>query len=171
MRLFLTAKHWQIFIVLSIGYLLANVDLDLGWPRDIRVALNITGFLISFVWHLAVGHGLYGFLPARVEMKYNLFVINWFVLIVTYCAVLILSEGMGMIFRGVGAIPLFYFFYAFVHVLIFPGRLLRSIEMGKQAHFGDYILTVVSMMIWPVGIWFVQPRINEVVMEQAGTEN
>lgn len=172
MRLFLTAKHWQIFIVLSMGCLLANVDLgwSLGWSHDIRVALNITGFLISFAWHLAVGHGLYNFLPAKVEMKYNRFVINWFVLIVTYCAVLILLVGMGMTFRGV-AIPLFYSFYAFVHLLIFPGRVLRSIEMRKEAHFGDYILTVVSMLIWPVGVWFVQPRINEVVMEQAGTEN
>jgi hypothetical protein len=77
MRLFLTAKHWQIFIVLLIGVLLGNFTF-VGHP-EISVAVRVTGFLITFAWQLSIGHGLYQFLPAKVEVKYNLFIINWFV--------------------------------------------------------------------------------------------
>ncbi|HEY5746134.1 MAG TPA: hypothetical protein VIU12_08670 [Chryseolinea sp.] len=172
MKFFLTAKHWQIFILLCIGIAINSFTI-VGQP-EITTVLRVTGLLISFSWQLSVGHGLYNFLPAKVEMNYNLFVINWFVFIVAYCAVLIFSDGEGMIFTGVAALPMFYVAYAFVHILIFPGRLLTSVEMRKEAAFGDYIVTVVLMFFWPIGIWFIQPRINEVVEEktqQISTEN
>lgn len=169
MRLFLTAKHWQIFILLSAGIAIYNFTI-VGQP-EITTVLRVTGLLISFSWQLAVGHELYNFLPAKVEMNYNLFIINWFVFILAYCAILIYSDGEGATFTGWAALFMFYVVYALVHILIFPGRLLKSVEMRKKAGFTEYIETVALMFFWPVGVWFVQPRINEVVMEQAGTEN
>jgi peptidoglycan/LPS O-acetylase OafA/YrhL len=168
MRLFLTAKHWQIFIVLLIGLLLGNFTV-VGHP-EISVAVRVTGFLITFAWQLSIGHGLYQFLPAKVEVKYNLFIINWFVVMVVICAASIYSDGEGMTFTGVAALPGLYVVYAFLHMLIFPAKLLTSVEMRKEAHFGDYFVTFLLMILWPVGVWFIQPRLNEVVI-QAGAEN
>src|SRR5258706_27835 len=98
MRIFLTAKHWQMFIFLCIGIAINNFTVE-GQP-EITAVLRVTGFLISFSWPLAIGHGLYNFLPAKVEMNYNLFIINWFVFILAYCAMLIYSDGAGMTFDG-----------------------------------------------------------------------
>jgi len=169
MTIFLTAKHWQIFVFLSIGLLINNSTVE-GQP-EITAVLRVTGLLIYFSWQLSIAHGLYNFLPAKVEMNYKLFIINWFVFIVACCAVLIYSDGEGMTFSGLAALPMLYVAYAFIHVLTFPGRLLRSVELSKEASFGDYIGTVVLMFFWPIGIWFVQPRINIIAAEQVNTEN
>ena len=67
-----------------------------------------------------------------------------------------------MEFDGIAALPGFYVFYALLYCMSFPARILKSIEKGKRADFGEYIGDFFLVVFLPIGIWFLQPRINKV---------
>ena len=132
--------------------------------------LFLTGVLIYFSWILLVGHALFQLLPDRIELNYNLFIINSFIWLTSYAAVMIISEGEGMTFSGLAALPGFYVFYAIVHFIMFPARVLRSIEQGKKAAIGECIGDFFLIVFLPIGIWFIQPRINQITTSKEGIQ-
>lgn len=79
---------------------------------------------------------------------------------------MVVSDGQGMTFSGVEAIPGFYVFFAFLHFLMFPARTLKSIEKDKKADIGECIGDFFLIVFLPIGIWFLQPRINRVALGQ-----
>ena len=161
MKFFLTAKHLQIFLILLFG--LFNSNFTYIDKPTITAIVRIIGLLVSFSWILFTGHGLYNYLPNKVKLSYHLFIINWFVVVAGFATVEILSDGEGMVFNGIAAIPTFYIGYAFLHILTFPGRIIKSIELGRKASFDEYISNFFLLIFWPFGIWNLQPRINRIV--------
>jgi len=163
-KFFLTAKHWQIFLLFLFGTFNANFTYE-GRPT-VTIVVRLIGTLISFSWVLFVGHGLYNYLPKKIHFNYNLFLVNFFICLTAYTTVMILSDGDGMTFNGLPALPGFYVFYALLYITTFPGRLLKSIEIDEKAKLGGYIGNFFLLIFWPIGIWFLQPRINKVVAGQ-----
>jgi len=164
MRFLLTAKHWQVFFILIFGLFLNNFSIE-GNPT-LTTTLNIVGYLTYFLWPMLVGHGLQEYLPRKVTLSETFFLINGFICLTAILGILIISDGQGMSFSGIEALPMFYVFYAFLYYLSFPGRTLKSIENKRLANFGEYIGDFFLVVFLPVGIWFLQPRINKVVDEQ-----
>jgi hypothetical protein len=157
-------KHWQVFLALIVGLFLSNFKIEDN--QTLTTILLLTGMTLYFSWMLFVGHGLYQLLPDQIDMNYNLFIINSFVWLTAYIVVMILSDGEGMTFTGLAALPLFYVFYAFLHYIMFPVRTLRSIEKGKTADIGECIGDFLLVIFLPIGIWFLQPRINKITEQQ-----
>ncbi|HEV8512020.1 MAG TPA: hypothetical protein VGQ59_02025, partial [Cyclobacteriaceae bacterium] len=129
------------------------------------MSLNIIGYLVYFLWPLFVGHALQEFVPRKVILNDTFFLINGFIFILTSLTILIISDGEGMTFSGLEALPFFYVVFAFVHYLSFPGKTLRSIEHNREASFGEYFGDFFLVVFLPFGIWFLQPRINKIVSE------
>jgi hypothetical protein len=161
MKRLLTAKHWQIFILLIIGLIVGNFSVE-NEPT-ITALLTTVGIFIYAIYPLAVGHFLQDYLPKKVELNHNLFLINVFIWIAVYSIIMILSDGQGMTFNGLIALPFFYVFYAFLHSIVFPAKTLKSIELGKKASFGEYLGDFFLIVFLPIGIWFLQPRINRII--------
>ena len=166
MKSILKLKHWQVFIILIVGLLLNNFTIEDN--QTLTTIFSITGAIIYFMWPLLVGHGLYQILLDRINLNYNFFIINSFVWLTAWIIIMIMSDGQGMIFNGVAALPGFYVFYALLYYLAFPARTLKSIEKGKKADFGEYIGDFFLIVFLPIGIWFLQPRINRVIRGQEG---
>lgn len=80
----------------------------------------------------------------------------------TYVSVMIISNGAGMTFTGLAALPGFYVFYALLYYTAFPVRLLNTIEKEREVTFSDYILDSFLVIFFPIGIWILQPRINRI---------
>jgi hypothetical protein len=160
MRFVLTAKHWQVFLYLMLGMFINNFTVE--GHEDITTILSIVGYVMVYSWPLVLGLELYNYLPEKIKLNYNLFVFNGFVALAAHVAVIIVSNGQGMTFDGLSALPGFYAFYAFLHLLAFPGRTLKSIEMDQKASFNDYIGNFFLVLFWPIGVWFVQPRVNKI---------
>ncbi len=58
-------------------------------------------------------------------------------------------------------LTLFTFFgilYTFYNV----PKSLKSIELGKEAHFSEYIILAILLFVFPIGLWFIQPKINRI---------
>ena len=51
-------------------------------------------------------------------------------------------------------------------VLYFNAKALRSVELQRRARFGDYIGEFCLFWFFPIGLWFLQPRINKVFEER-----
>jgi len=51
---------------------------------------------------------------------------------------------------------------AFFKFLQFPSRAINSIELGREAGLWEYIADSFQMWIWPFGIFWLQPRINKI---------
>ncbi len=128
--------------------------------------LNLVGYLIYFSWPLFVGHGLQEFMPRRVELNDTFFLINGFLFIALYLGAMIVSDGHGMKFTGVAALPFFYLFYALFCFLSFPGKSLRTIENNRLAGVAEYIRDFFLVLFLPIGIWFLQPRVNKIAEQR-----
>lgn len=161
MRFLLTAKHWQIFLLLIVVMILAEIKIE-DYPT-LTMTFNITGTLIYFIWPLLVGHELQNYLPRKVELNYTFFMINGFLIILGIVGAAIITGGGAWHLEGLAALPVFYLLFAWFYVFSFPGRTMRSIENRREAglseSIGDFFLT----FFLPVGIWFLQPRINKII--------
>lgn len=51
--------------------------------------------------------------------------------------------------------------------MYFVAKTITSVEMKKESHFSDYIGDFFLIWFFPVGIWFVQPRINKIILDNS----
>jgi len=164
MAFVLKLKHWQVFAIIFAGLLMSNFQIEN--QKEVSIIISIIGTLLCFIWPLLIGHGLYQLLPERIYFNYNFFIINSFIWLAAYVAIMAISGGQGMTFHGLAALPGFYFFYAFVYYVAFPVRVLKSIENGRKATLQEYIGDFFLVIFLPFGIWFLQPRINKVAQRE-----
>jgi len=79
----------------------------------------------------------------------------------------IISDGEGMTFNGLAALPGFYVMYALLHCHMFPARTLKSIERGEKVAIVECFGVFFLIIFLPIGIWFLQPRISKVIKDQS----
>lgn len=163
MEFFLKAKHWQIFLILIVGLFINNLTIE-GNPI-LTMSLNIIGYLTYFSWLLFVGQGLLNYLPKKIEINGAFFLINGFIFIATFIAVLIISGGEEIHFTGFAALLVFYIMYAGFYFMSFPAKLLNSVEQKIEVSLGSYLGDFFLIVFLPIGIWFLQPRVNKIVNE------
>jgi hypothetical protein len=138
--------------------------------------------LIQFAWFWVVGHALYNRLPAHVQMPIGLFKFTslfppvYFSVIVMGMILFIskisnFAEGTADPADTVRFFPFLILFHLSAIACIFYNfyfisKTLKSVEMGKEAEFGDYALEL--LLIWffsLIGVWFIQPSINKLFAE------
>ena len=161
MRVISRLKHWQVFLILLLIMLIGNTEI--GGQAELNIFLSLTGFLLYLSILVAYGHYLYDYLPRRIELNYNLFIVNSFIYAVVIMAATILFGSEGLHLTGLYALPIFYVFYAAFYALTFPARVLKSIELNRNIEFGEYLVLAVGFIFWPFTIWFIQPRVNKIV--------
>lgn len=161
MKFLLTAKHWQVFLLIIIALALAEINIEDN--PILTLTFNIIGTLIHFIWPILVGHELQNYLPKKVELNYTFFLINGALIILVVFGGIIITGGGTWQLQGLAALPVFYLMFAVFYVFSFPGRTIRSIENGKEAGLSESIGDFFLAFFLPVGIWFLQPKINKIV--------
>jgi uncharacterized membrane protein len=54
----------------------------------------------------------------------------------------------------------FFSIFCILHTIYFAAKTIRSAELQRNARFSTFVGDFFLIWIFPVGIWFVQPRIN-----------
>ena len=162
MKSILTLKHWQIFLVLASGAIVYNLNIE--GEQFSTMIIRIIGAVIYSLSPILAGNELNQLLPKKVTVNFNFFLINILISLGTFISILVLSNGEGMTFTGIYAIPMLYVFFAMLNCLAFPAKLLNCIEAGKEVSVGQYLGFPCALL--PIGIWFLQPTINKVVENQ-----
>ena len=191
MTFFLKLKHWQLFLLLvgipialeflTIGFIFSADDFASGLQRFLR-AFPILMFLyvaILFGWLWSTGVFLAKKLPSDAPMPSGLFkgaiiiptlyimFLCWFVAKLMWgneMSELFIDENLGLILTAHFTSMACIFF-----VVFFNAKALKSVELQRPALLGDYVGEFFLFWFFPVGIWFLQPRINQ-LLEQLDTE-
>lgn len=194
---FLTAKHWQIFMltfgipmVLQFG-LMASLFFNISngtppeplqflkyfWLFPFLMLLSYGGL---YCWMWAVGVQLQNKLPEEITMNVNRFKWSIFVPIIYFTIIsiiivvitnIVLTDD-NFLARDVSFLPPFLFIFLIFHFLsiacifysfYFTAKTYKSVELQKEVTFSDCMGEFFLIWFFPIGIWFLQPKINKMV--------
>ncbi len=186
-KLFLRAKHWQLFIlmmgvpflfqIITIVYVIvADTPMFTFYTFPIFMLLYVS---IFFSWFGSIGVGLHKFLPEQHSLNIKKFK-NFFFIPLFYFTFLMFSmlslgifsdfpppNGMfGISFAIIIPLHLFSMFYMF-YMLYFCSKTIKSIELNTEVGFLDYAGEFFLLWFYIIGIWILQPRINKIHSEKA----
>jgi len=156
--LLLKAKHWQVFAFLAVAYFLSTYCEDNSLVSISVFSILLVGYI---GWYTLLGNTLYKYLPRRIEYSITWFLFDALLIILVYGVIMILFNG-DLRLDGFAAIPFLYLFFAIGHLFWLPAVLLVSIETQNKPAFSQYAGTMLQLFFWPIGIWFIQPRLNKI---------
>lgn len=165
---FLRAKHWHIFVLLFAIPQVASFAAIVTMQYMFFTVVTAASVLCLLAWCWSLGSFLSSGLKAQFQMKpaFFRFAVLYPILYVPVFFWFVLSSANGAV---VVIVPLHLLAMAcMVYVLYFVSRNLVMAETGKPASFSDHIGTLMLFWFFPVGVWFVQPRVNR--LYRSGSE-
>ena len=179
MTKFLTLKHWQLFGLLmglpmvfqfiTIGsVILSNDPTTMFYFFPIMMILFIGLF---FGWFYALGTNLHKKLPQTANMNLTHFKIFLLIPVVYMLLISVFMAGMFSNITSGGQpdpaifaliIPLHLFSMSCIfYCLYFNAKALKTVEWQKPVTFSDFAGEFFLIWFFPIGIWIIQPRINQ----------
>lgn len=188
---FLKAKHWQLFLficgfpLLLEGYMLYQMEINQNIYNLDRTIIETmvrylpwmilmfgVSFFFWFYWFWSIAVGLQCkarggvFLDVkkfkllfRMAMVYLLMVyalIFYFLCFQTFYWVMALI-----------VLPMhFITMYGMIYSIIFVAKTYKTVMLKREVSFSEYMGTFCMFWIFPIGIWFVQPIINNWMNEK-----
>ncbi len=121
-------------------------------------------FTLYFGWHWSVGVSLYKKL--RHPKPLNLIIFKFLLIfMLVYFVISTIDPFLKDVdettykilsfFNLVGSI-------SFLYCIGFIAKTINQVEMKEQVEFKDWIGDMVLIILFPIGIYFLQPRINEI---------
>jgi hypothetical protein len=137
------------------------------------LVLFLVGLMNSFVWVWSINEKLQSFSQTISNKLFKVAFWIPFIYIWTFIAFMLFNlfvrkvksiniEVEIMIFTAVGVISICCIFYG----LIYIGRLIRSVELGKKPSMKDHLIESVLMLFPPIGLWIIQPKLNRIIANQ-----
>ncbi len=192
---FLNAKHWQLFLMVfglpfifqfiimfsAIAEMNNQGELDLEEFSNIMMFAQIIAVLIMYVWFgwfWSIGIGLQDKKPDGVKMNVRKFKVFFFIplMYISFISIVTFTflQEMPHIFvlsattSGVGGIILIHFFSMFCifYVMYFAAKTFKTVELQKEVKFSDFVGEFFLLWFFPIGVWFLQPKINKLMDEE-----
>lgn len=187
-KLFLKAKHWQIFtIAFALPFLIQVIVTPLMVAENnpmmmlrIMPVVMLLIFAGYFGWFWSVGVGLQSMVPAGVNLNVKLFKV-FFVTALVYFLVFLLFIGFGMeglvssgnapdagtIGVAMAIILPIHFFVVFCvfYILYFVAKTYKAVELQREVSFSDFAGEFFLFWFYPIGVWILQPKINRMAGE------
>lgn len=183
MTKFLTLKHWQLFgLFLGLPILLQFIFtvIAIGLIEEASIFHVLPFMIILFflgticVWYYTLGTSLSQKLPPTVTMSLTWFKILVFIpvlmillaAIAAYVSFFSLNSGDEPFFSSSIVYGLSLVFNSLIsisisHSIYFLAKVLKSVEWQKPVIFRDYLGELFLIFFLPIGIWFLQPRVNK----------
>jgi hypothetical protein len=165
-NMILKLKHWKLFIAFILTLIL-NVIFAEASMNELKVLSAILGLIILFGWILAVGIQLNRQKDNPFHFSNALFIFSILCCFFGYAEMHIssldsLPFDIPIIIKMI-LMPLSFFgiFYSYKNV----AKSLKSLEKGRQVIAGEYIIDSILFFAFPIGIWFIQPRLNKLKTE------
>lgn len=178
MNAIVNAKHWQLFliiIVLPIAILIPQISktiAHLETKGDAQVVETIMHIkYMPLIWSL-IGIlfllWLYSIMNAVRKENQHFEFPSKFNLVVYYCIAYLCILGI-MLFNTFSKkefypelviymiVPTIIYALCFIYILYKTSRTLVD-----QKHTTNFVLTLILILLYPVGIWLLQPKINKI---------
>lgn len=170
----LRAKHWHLFVLFFIVPTILEITVipatfrswrELGPGAFVYLGLMFLDTLCLLAWLWAIGRFLNSLQKPIVRLKLNFFRIALIyvpVYLLISFPVMFSSEPPVQIILALHLFALFCLFYIFY----FVARSLVTVNKGKQVAFNEYAKSLVLLVFYPIGVWRIQPRINQLYAQK-----
>jgi len=168
MKKLLILKHWQVFLVLGLSYAISialwESDFLIGniSSLDISVIFGIVSLIFFFLWILILGLFVNSISENPYRFRKALLIFSVLCSMIGYIELnleRLTIEGINIpIWFSTLMAPLtaFGMIYTFYNV----PKSLKSIELDRKVTYKECIVDTILLFVFPVGVWFIQPRIN-----------
>ena len=180
MKILLAAKHWHIFLVsFLVPLLLIVCALWFGkyssWFYFVPLGIALSQVsLYSWLW--AVGTNLSQFIEGKENNSFlfkALIIIpgSILILILTFCMFIAVKISLDVFSMAnvfmtslFFIIPvLFVFQLSLLYCFFFVARLIKQYETKQKPKFEEFFKEFILTLLLPIGIWFLQPKINRII--------
>lgn len=165
--LILRAKHWQIFLLLFAPHLASWYVQD----ATVDAFLNLLSIFILTIWLILQVNELSSLRPSQAGYNINWFLMNAFLVLSAWAYSVIMEDPSFYISttswhaEGVRGWVFLYVAFAYLHMHWFPASLLYTTEHGQRPDFSQTVKWFLLYFFWPIGVWFIQPRLNKLQEE------
>ena len=191
----LRAKHWQIFLLvvgipiiaqIALGVMVsAPIDQDRAFFPFLEI-LPILSFglmAIFAAWFWAVGTGLQQLIPTNLQLKvsrfrlafffplaYGVYLIFFFVNVIRIFAELNPMDdaqpNLDIQQHLIIIIPLHLIsMFCILYCMYFVAKTFKTAVLQRKVTFLEYLGTIFAIWFFPIGIWSIQPQINDLVKD------
>ncbi len=169
MSIYLKAKHWQLFIVLTGSMLVAqammtNSMLSGDAPNALVMAiLKFIFAIVFFGWLWAIASACSKALPPELVSSTRPMLFGLVYVLIS----LFISDRL---FLGSNDQLLGYIVFmqllamvSLIYALGFTAKQLAKLEHGKNLPFLSYSGLFFLFWFFPIGVWFIQPKVNQLL--------
>jgi hypothetical protein len=184
MDVFVKLKSWQMFLIIVLPFATSVVQIWIYSFFSLEISINaaaalaylrLVASLTLFLWLYVVGSKLNEKIgPDKYETRF-------LKASTIYMALFLISDKvrreMGIdlsfmdtefaVYTTVYAISWFQVisWICLIYSYYFVAKVLLSAELGRGTSFGEFVGTFFLILFILIGIWWIQPRINEVFSE------
>ena len=161
MKQILKIKHWQLFLIFFLPMYFAKSSMAL---------LIITEFelvLYSLWIYSTVKYGQLRLSDLGIKKNNFTFLkVNCLLLPIIWLTIRLYTSQTGI---SLNSIPFrvllitwdLYFFVAFFHMTYFAAKTIIAADKERDVNFKEFLSTMIGYIFFPIGIWFIQPKINK----------
>lgn len=183
---YLRAKHWQVFLLLVvlplvmqmifmailIGTITSNVIEGQVEPElifgkfSIMMAFFLIYFALILAWWYSIGVGLQPYIPVKARKSTQTFKMFLLVPLAYFLLLTLVSIDPRSFFPGllILIIPLHFFtIFCMFYGFYFTAKTVKTAELQRGVTFNDYAGEFFLMWFFPIGVWFIQPKINAII--------
>jgi hypothetical protein len=182
-RLFVRAKHWQIFLLFVVAFavgefpVVGNLTASANSPEGSAVALLLTEVATVvaawcfILWLWSLGSFLNSVVPPALKPSNRFFlfsIIYGAIDVVLSIAVFQLIDPRWLLV----VIPLLIMgLFCVFYGLYFVSKSLVMAETGERASFFNCLGPFLLLWFAIIGVWFIQPRVNRLYTEKRARES
>ncbi len=155
---FLKIKAWQFILLLCIPYLFTGVAVSDGVNNRQMLIVYCGIDAVFFAWLWVLGNKLNNQVPKKIRVKSGIFRFCIFFSFAFVLYSILVEAGFGLIIPDFID---FFFLFCMIYVSYFVEKNLTMAEKYKIAGFLEFYILVSLVFCWPIGIWFIQPRVNK----------
>ncbi|HEY3930319.1 MAG TPA: hypothetical protein VGL89_18245 [Candidatus Koribacter sp.] len=153
------AKHWQMFLLAGCISLAAPLSVFVATvPKTLVAAMDTLAYALLAGWYWSVGMFLGELLQPKFKVNVRLFLVT-VIWPCVYTPFFLWYTAKTTSIIAIFPLQTFDVFCLFYQVY-FLARGLEMAEMDTVPVFSQFWGTTVLLFLWPIGIWSVQPRVN-----------
>ncbi|WP_291727883.1 hypothetical protein [Bernardetia sp.] len=182
--------------ILTIAVIISSMVKNIGTPPDpseIFKIFSIAKFLplimvgfasLIFSWFWSVANGLQNAVPASVSMKtikFRIFSIIPLLYVSAICVFMFISISkikpqdlpqIPMEWIGIAILILHIVsIFGVLYTIYFAAKTLKTVELQREVSFREFASEFFMFLFFPIGIWILQPRINDIVEKQENEDD
>ncbi len=160
-RFFLESKAWQLFVFFVVLYILAGILWSTNLPLYIKQYIFPIVSIALVFWAYNLGNNLYRKYKKKNNIKNTIFILS-------LLAVPIIIAFPQYILKNIHGSMIIVINLLYFYCIYYLSKMLVSVENDIDASIYEYGGTFILFWVMPLGIFWLQPRIRKIFLNDGG---